>query len=212
MPKLEIFPEDHMHYAYGLYLLKSSHSIIRKMHKTIRPSLFGQRAWGSSFLLIDYLIENPLDQDCKLLELGCGWGVVAVHAASQQGVKATGMDIDDKVFPYMETIAATNDCKVKSLHAGFSDLDNKQLSKFNVLVGADVCFWANLVDELVELFKRAKYAGVNKIIISDPGRSTFAELCDRTEKLWPDSFQHYYWYALEPKRFEGQILVLDFSV
>lgn len=211
MPKLEIFPEDHMHYAYGLYLLKSSHSIIRKMHKTIRPSLFGQRAWGSSFLLIDYLSEHPLPSDSVMLELGCGWGVVSVYAASQQAIKATGMDIDDKVFPYMETLAATNDCKVKSLHAGFAELDSKQLSKFNVLTGADVCFWNNLVEELIELFKQTKDANVKQIIISDPGRSTFAELCDQCEKLWPDAFKHYYWYALEPKRFEGQILVLNFN-
>ncbi len=210
MPKLEIFPEDHMHYAYGMYLLKSTHPIIRKMHKTIRPSLFGQRAWGSSFLLIDYLSEHPLTEDCKLLELGCGWGVVSVYAASQLGIKATGMDIDDKVFPYMDTLAATNDCRVKSLHASFAELNDKQLSKFNVLVGADVCFWESLITDLVELFKRAQAAGVQQIIISDPGRSTFAQLCDRCESLWPDAFQHYYWYALEPKRFEGQIFTLTF--
>lgn len=210
MPKLEIFPEDHMHYAYGMYLLKSSHPIIRKMHKSIRPSLFGQRAWGSSFLLVDYLSEHPLAAESKMLELGCGWGVVSVYAASQAGAKATGMDIDDKVFPYMDMLAATNDCKVKSLHAGFAELDHKHLSKFNLITGADICFWENLIGDLIELFTRAKAAGVKQIIISDPGRSTFAELCDRCEKLWPESFQHLYWYALEPKRFEGQILALNF--
>lgn len=210
MPKLEIFPEDHMHYAYGMYLLKASHPIIRKMHKTFRPSLFGQRAWGASFLLIDYLTENPLAQQNKALELGCGWGVVSVFCASQLNIKATGMDIDDKVFPYMDTLAATNDCKVRSLHAGFADLGDKQLSRYTVLTGADICFWEHLVDELIELFKRAEKAGIQQIIISDPGRSTFAELCDKCELLWPQAFQHDYWYALEPRRVEGQIMRLSF--
>lgn len=210
MPKLKIFPEDHMHYAYGMYLLKASHPIIRKMHKSIRPSLFGQRAWGASFLLIDYLSENPLNQQQRALELGCGWGVVSVYCASQLQVKSTGMDIDDKVFPYMETLAATNDCKIKRLHMGFADLSEKHLSKFTVLTGADICFWEHLVGDLSALFQRAKNAGIKQIIISDPGRSTFADLCDQCEALWPQAFQHSYWYALEPKRVEGQLMVLSF--
>src|SRR5690554_8058914 len=109
------------------------------MHKTIRPALFGQRAWGSSFLLIDYLSEHPLTEDCKLLELGCGWGVVSDYAASQLGIKATGMDIDDKVLPYIDTLAATNDSRIKSLHASIAELNDKKLRKLKVLVGAHYC-------------------------------------------------------------------------
>lgn len=211
MPRLEVFPEDHMHYAYGIYLFKNRHPLVRKMHKTIRPIVFGHKTWSASFLLIDWLTEHPLPEDCKVLELGCGWAPIAVYCASRQGSKATAMDIDDAVFPYMDMLAGANDCKVKALHAGFADLTEKQLSKFDTLVGADISFWDDLTDQLLAMFKRAKDAGVRQIVISDPGRSTFARLCDECEALWPQAFNHSYWYSLEPNRFEGQILHLDFS-
>jgi predicted nicotinamide N-methyase len=210
MPKLSLFKEDHMQLAYGLYLLKTSHPLIRKMRKSIRPSLFGQRMWGSSFLAIDYLKENPLTENSRLLELGCGWAPIAVYAASL-GHKAAGLDIDDQVFPYMDVLAQTNDVKVKALHMSFAELDTKQLSKYQVLTGADICYWDEMIDELLALFQRAQTCGVERIILSDPGRSTFAKLCDECERLWPNAFTHHHWYALEPNRYEGQILELRFT-
>ncbi|MFY9178202.1 MAG: methyltransferase domain-containing protein [Venatoribacter sp.] len=209
MPKLDIFPEDHMHFAYGLFLLKPSHPLIRKMRKSIRPNLFGQKTWASSFLAIDYLQEHPLPKQSKVLELGCGWAPIAVYCA-QQGCKATGMDIDEQVFPYMDVLANTNDVKVKALHSSFAELSPKQLAKFDALVGADICFWENLIDELMAMFERAQEAGVQQIIIADPGRSTFSQLCDACEATWPNAFSHSYWYSLEPNRAEGQVLHLDF--
>lgn len=211
MPKLTLFKDDHMQLAYGLYLLKTSHPLIRKMRKQIRPSLFGQRMWGSSFLAIDYLKENPITENSRILELGCGWAPIAVYAATQ-GHKATGLDIDDQVFPYMDVLAQTNDVKVKALHMSFAELDAKHLSKYHLLAGADICYWEGMVAELVALFQRAQAAGVQRILISDPGRSTFAALCDECERLWPKAFKHRHWYALEPSRYEGQILELDFSL
>lgn len=211
MPRLDVFPEDHMQYAYGIYLFKSRHPLVRKLKKVAQPSVYGHRAWSSSFLLMDFLQAHPLPDGAKVLELGCGWGPAGVFCASQQQAKVTGMDIDDNVFPYMDMLAAANDCKVKSLHAGFADLTDKQLAKFDTLMGADICFWEGLTDELLALFKRARKAGVRQIILADPGRSTFARLRDECERLWPEHYQHEYWYALEPKRFEGQILRLQFA-
>lgn len=211
MPRLELFPEDHMQYAYGIYLLKVSHPWVRKMRKHIRPSEFGQKTWGSSFLAIDWLHENPLPAATRLLELGCGWAPIAIYAASQQHAKATAMDIDDHVFPYMDLHAEINECKVKALHASFADLTDKQLAKFDALAGADICYSSALNQELLALFERAQQAGVRQIIIADPGRSTFVELCDQCEEKWPQAFQHDYWYALEPKRMEGQIMRLEFA-
>lgn len=208
MPRLELFREDHMQKAYGIYLLKPSHSVIRKMRKSIRPSEFGQKTWGSSFLAIDWLAQQNLAADTRLLEIGCGWAPIAIYAASQIGLKATGMDIDDSVFPYMDVHSEMNDCRVKALHSSYADLTSAQLSKYDLLIGADICYWDNLIDELLAMFERAFAAGVQQIIIADPGRSTFVKLCDLCEQLWPEHFVHEYWYALEPKRMEGQLLIL----
>lgn len=211
MPRLDIFPEDQMHYAYGIYLFKSRHPLVRRLKKVAQPSVHGHKPWSSSFLLMDWLQENPLPAGSRVLELGCGWGPASVFCASQQQAKVTGLDIDDSVFPYLDMLAAANDCRVKPLHAAFADLSDKQLAKFDTLIGADICFWDGLTDELLTLFKRARKAGVKQILLADPGRTTFVKLRDECEQRWPESTRHDYWYALEPKRFEGQILQLQFS-
>ncbi len=180
MPRLDIFPEDQMHYAYGIYLFKSRHPLVRRLKKVAQPSVHGHKPWSSSFLLMDWLQENPLPG---------GRGPASVFCASQLQAKVTGLDIDDSVFPYLDMLAAANDCRVKPLHAAFADLSDKQLAKFDTLIGADICFWDGLTDELLTLFKRAR----------------------KCEQRWPESTRHDYWYALEPKRFEGQILQLQFS-
>jgi predicted nicotinamide N-methyase len=209
MPRLEVFSQDHMKLAYGIYLFTSKHPLVRKLKRIAQPSVHGHKTWSSSYLIMDYLTEQPLPEGSRVLELGCGWGPASVYCASQQKARVTGLDVDDSVFPYLDMMAAANDCKVKALHASFNDMKVAQLEKFDCIIGADICFWESLTDDLFRLFKRAKKAGVKKIILADPGRSTYEELLQRCEKTWPEAFSHNYWYALEPKRFEGQLMVLN---
>lgn len=211
MPRLEVFARDNMQVAYGIYLFTSKHPLVRKLKRVAQPSVHGHKTWSSSFLIMDYLQASPLTENSRVLELGCGWGPASVFCASQQKARVTGLDVDDNVFPYLDMTAAANDCKVRPLHASFNEMKGTQLAKFDCIIGADICFWESLTDDLFRLFKRAKKAGVKRIILADPGRSTFDELCRRCEKLWPVFFTHEYWYALEPKRFEGQLLVLNFA-
>ncbi|TVV44107.1 methyltransferase [Thalassolituus sp. C2-1] len=211
MPRLEIFAEDHMQYAYGIYLFTAKHPLVRKLKKVAKPSVHGHKTWSSSFLLMDWLSSNPLAKNTRVLELGCGWGPAAVYCASQQQAKVTGLDVDDSVFPYLDMVAAANDAKVRPLHASFNDMKGQNLAKFDCIIGADICFWDEMVSDLLRLFKRAKKAGVKQIILADPGRSTFDELTNRCEKLWPAAFTYEHWFALEPNRFEGRLMILDFT-
>ena len=211
MPRLEVFADEHMQYAYGIYLFTSKHPLVRKLKRIAQPSVHGHKTWSSSFLIMDYLQHNPLTAGERVLELGCGWGPASVFCASQQQARVTGLDVDDSVFPYLDMMAATNDCRVRPLHASFGDLKTAQLEKYDCIIGADICFWESLTDDLFKLFRRAKKAGVKRIILADPGRSTFEALLQKCEKSWPKEFAHEHWYALEPKRFEGQLLVLNFA-
>ena len=75
---------------------------------------------------------------------------------------------------------------------------------FDTLIASDICFWDSLVKPLRGLIKRALSAGVQRVIITDPGRPTFYELCDALAK------KHYVelseWYATQPKYFEGEVV------
>ena len=204
MPKLERMPEDHIYQAYGIYLLRSQHRLIRRLKKRYQPSVHGHKTWNASFLLIDYLDHKPIAKGNKVLEIGCGWGPASVYCASRFKAKVTGLDIDREVFPFLDVLAELNGVKVKRLVSKFENLKTKQLAGFHTIVGSDVCFWDSMVKPLYQLVNRAMKAGTQRFIITDPGRPTFYELADMCSKKFKVKLSE--WYAVEPERFEGEIV------
>ena len=204
MPKIQRVPEAHVQYAYGIYLLETKHRLIKALRKRYQPSIHGHRAWGSSFVLMDYLQHNSIKKGASAAEIGCGWGGLSVFCAKTFSAKMTGIDLDQAVFPYLDVLADLNDVKIKHLQADFSKLKAVELSKHRYLFGSDVCFWDSLVEPLGKLVNRAIKAGVERVIITDPGRPTFYEFCDAMSKKHDTTLQE--WYAIEPERFEGEVL------
>ena len=204
MPKLERMPEDYIYQAYGIYLLRSQHRLIRRLKKRYQPSVHGHKTWNASFLLMDYLDHKPIAKGTKVLEIGCGWGPASVYCASRFKAKVTGLDIDREVFPFLDVLAELNGVKVKRLVSKFENLKTKQLAGFHTIVGSDVCFWDSMVKPLYQLVNRAMKAGTQRFIITDPGRPTFYELADMCSKKFKVKLSE--WYAVEPERFEGEIV------
>jgi len=204
MPKLLRIPEAHVEYAYGIYLLNNKHRLIKTMRKRYQPSIHGHKAWGAGFLLMDYLQHNGLVKGAKAMEIGCGWGGVSVFCAHTYKARMTAVDLDPAVFPYVDVLAELNDVKVKPRQADLSKLKGKELGEYRYIFGSDICFWDSLVKPLARLVNRALDNGTRKVIISDPGRPTFYELCDLLGKRHKTQLQE--WYASEPDRFEGEIL------
>ncbi len=193
----------------GVKRMTSKHPTIRKLKRKYPTSIHGNKFWDSSYLLMDYLNDNPPKKKTRILEIGCGWGLTAIYCTKTFGCKVTGCDADPDVFPYLEAHAELNDVKVKQLKKKFEKLDVKTLSEFDLIIGGDICFWDELNDTLFKLFKRAKKAGVKKAIIADPQRQPFIDLCDRLD----DHFTHEVWdWALpKPTPADGDILVVDFK-
>ena len=204
MPKLVPLPEDNMYQAYGIYLLESKHRLIRRLKKAYQPSVHGHKTWNASFLLMDYLQHEPLRRRSKVLEVGCGWGPASVYCASRFKAKVTGLDIDEEVFPFLEVLAELNEVKITPLVRRFEAIKGKDLGKFDVLVGSDICFWDEMVKPLGRLVDRAMASGVERFIITDPGRPTFYELCDRARRR--HRVELHEWYATEPNYFSGEVV------
>ena len=204
MPKLERMPEEHIYQAYGIYLLRSQHRLIRRLKKRYQPSVHGHKTWNASFLMMDYLADNPLRKGSKVLEIGCGWGPASVYCASRFKAKVTGLDIDPEVFPFLDVLAELNGVSVKSRVSKFESLKGKQLGEFETIVGSDVCFWDSMVDPLYKLVSRSLKTGTKRVIITDPGRPTFYELADMCSKKFRVRLQE--WYSVEPDRFEGEVV------
>jgi len=168
--------------AFGLKILNANHPGIRQLKRegTV-AEIHGNKFWNSSYLIMDYLKKNPLPKKSRVLEIGCGWGLLGLYCAQQFGSKVHGIDADENVLPYLDLHAEINGVKMTGEKKTFNQLTVDYLSDYDVVMGADICFWDELTPQLFNLIKRSKKAGVKQIMISDPCRQPFTDLSERCE-------------------------------
>lgn len=191
--------------AFGLTVLDSSHPAIRRLQRQAElPTLHGEKVWRSSFLLMDYLDQRSIDQHVRVLEIGCGWGLLGIYCAKTFNACVTALDADAAVFPYLHQHAQLNGVNVQTRHLSFEHLKPRDLATFDLIVGADICFWDELVDPLCDMITHGMQAGVSEILIADPDRPPFDDLCARVETMC--SADVLYWETATPFSTSGRIL------
>ncbi len=192
----------------GITIPTKSHPAIRRIRRQgIEPSIHGDKFWGSSCLLIDYLHNNPPEHSKRVLDVGCGWGLAGIWCARELGSKVTSVDADADVFPYLQAAADINGVSTKQLVSRFEKLNKRTLAKYDMLIAADVCFWDDLVDPVSNLVNRAVSAGVKQILIADPERSPFFDVAERAMKRHCAEIVE--WKTRSPIKSEGAILVVE---
>lgn len=170
--------------AFGLKILNSNHPSIRRLkRKGNAPEIHGNKFWNSSFLIMNHLKRNPIPRRSRVMEVGCGWGLLGIYCARQFDARVTGTDADRNVFPFLDLHAEANGVRVATEQKRFERLTIERLRGVDVLLGADICFWDELTPVLFNLIKRALKAGVKQIIIGDPSRSPFTALAERCGSL-----------------------------
>jgi predicted nicotinamide N-methyase len=153
---------------------------------------------------MDYLHRRGLPEDVRVMEVGCGWGLLGIYCAKKHGAKVISVDVDPEVLPYLKLHAKVNEVDIATMRKDFDGLRTKHLQEVDVLIGADVCFWDNLVKPLKNLILRALRAKVKQVLISDPGRPPFEELAEYfISKRGGEILD---WTAQRPRRSEGRIL------
>lgn len=118
----------------------------------------------------------------------------------------TSADADPDVFPYLEASAHVNGVSTTHLVSSFEKLTTRQLSQFDMLIAADICFWDELVDPVFNMVNRAVKAGVKHIVIADPERSTFFDMANRCQNRF--SAEVFEWKTLKPINARGALMVL----
>lgn len=174
---------DHVKTIQGLKYFTGNHPIVKSYSKvSLRPIDFGHKVWASSLVFIDFLSKNDFSlSDKKILEVGCGWGILGLYLAKKFNCDALLTDKDDKVLPLVHSHAELNNLKVDTAAASFTSLTDDQLSRTNAIFGVEVCYSQEAATDLSNLFARACKLGVQQIFIVDPGRPDFLDIvCKNT--------------------------------
>ncbi len=170
--------------AYGITLLKAADPRVLAHKKKHEPCIHGDKFWNSSWCVMDFLSHQGLLPKAQVLDIGCGWGLAGIYCAKNHGACVTAMDADAAVFPYLQLHAEINEVEIETWCCKFEKVKRKDLRQTNLIIGADICFWDEMVEPLYKLIKKAIGVGVGQIIIADPGRPPFHSLSEQViEKL-----------------------------
>jgi predicted nicotinamide N-methyase len=192
---------------YGIKVFRSRHRSIRELKRLYKPSLHGFRVWPSSWLLIDYFKRNELAMSSRILDIGCGWGLAGIYCAKNYSSIVTCVDTDSAVFPYLRLHAEINDVEITTMETGFEELSDKHMKNNEIMIGADICFWGEMIETLKSLILRAFESDVKKVIIADPGRSSFELLAQYFVERGRGKIIN--WDVTHPHPIEGRILLIS---
>jgi predicted nicotinamide N-methyase len=196
--------------VHGLVVYKKTSSTLKKLlAENNEPEIHGTKVWFSSFFVIDYLDANPPEKKSRIMEIGCGWGLLSIYCAKKYEAIVTGVDADKHVFPFLDLHAKANNTKVKKKVARFENLSASTLKQQDLIVGADICFWKELIDPLYQVIKKTVEEGVPRIIIADPGRSPFLKLAKKCKKKFGAELIDVEIH--KPTHKEGYLLIIDNS-
>lgn len=170
-------------HAHGVVAANSRHAGVRRLKRQGHyPSIHGTKVWRSSFALMEYFEDFPLPDRAKVVDVGCGWGMISIFLAKQFHANVLAVDADEAVAPYLQLHCELNSVDVRFQHAKLQQLGRSEFKGVHTVIGADICFWDKLTQPLFEMIKRALRHGAKQVIIADPGRPPFwslAEICDQ---------------------------------
>ena len=164
--------------SHGVTLLLSGHPAVRRLKRLHQTAIHGNKLWSSSWVLMDFLGRQKIPPGLRIMDVGCGWGLLGIYCAKKLGAEVTSVDSDPEVFPFLDLHAEINEVKITRMKRGLGGLTVEDLRGFDIVVGADICFWDDLAPVLKRLINWALKAGVRMVLIADPGRQPF---CDPAE-------------------------------
>jgi predicted nicotinamide N-methyase len=165
---------------HGIALLRAADPRVRRIRRSLpKASAHGNKIWRSSLAIMDYCIDNPLPTRSRVLDIGCGWGAVAVHLAKHFDADVTALDIDPRVEPLVKLHCDINNCDVNFSTRDLATLNSDEINSYHAIIGADICFWDAIVEPLFNMIARSSGPKPPTILIADPGRPPFWELAER---------------------------------
>ena len=132
------------------------------------------------------------------------WG--GIYCAKHFEAKVTSLDADATVFPYLLHHAQLNSVEVETWTCRYERVRKVDLTRFDAIIGADICFWDSMSAALYNLARRAKSVNPKiRVVLTDPGRPPFRSMAEKAStRLGADYLD---WHVNHPHNASG--LVLD---
>lgn len=130
-------------------------------------SIFGV-LWPSSQVLANYIYQSNTDSK-RILEVGCGIGLSSLILNHlDQNITATDYHPEVKTF-LLENTDLNNDKEIPFYRLNWEDQINKNLGKFDLIIGSDLLYQQNH-GELLSKFINQYANNKCEVIIVDPSR------------------------------------------
>ena len=155
----------------------SNNKLIQQIkRKNKKPVSHGNKIWNSSLTMIDFLSRYNMQNFNNAIDIGCGWGLVVAYL-EKQGLDCGGIDIDVNTAPFVDVVNSLNNTHVDVLYMDYKKLPRAAFKEIDLILGCDICYWEDHIENIVNLTKRAKCP----VLIADPGRDTFWELTKKVK-------------------------------
>jgi 2-polyprenyl-3-methyl-5-hydroxy-6-metoxy-1,4-benzoquinol methylase len=86
--------------SHGVTFLLSGHPAVRRLKRLHRISIHGNKLWSSSWVLMDFLGRQKIPSGLRIMDVGCGWGLLGIFCAKKLGALVTSVDNDPEVLDW----------------------------------------------------------------------------------------------------------------
>jgi predicted nicotinamide N-methyase len=164
LSRLEFLPE------LRLYLFDPSMGLFDPAegeYRSDRPPPFWGFAWAGGQALARYLLDQPeVVGDCRVLDLACGSGLVAVAAAKAGAAQVVAVDVDPGALVAVRDNARANGVWVEAVA---SDILSEPVPDVDVVLAGDAFYSKAMADRVDGFLRRASRTGA-RVLVGDPDR------------------------------------------
>ncbi|WOJ98245.1 50S ribosomal protein L11 methyltransferase [Congregibacter brevis] len=138
--------------------------------------------WASGRVLAAYILEHPeIVRDRRVLDFGCGSGVVAIAAAMAGAAEAIACDIDP-----LALAATTHNARINKVSVSLSDDFESVKNTVDVILAADVLYDRENLPWLQRFVDRADMVLIADSRVRNFSVSPYKKLCEKASCTIPD--------------------------